>query len=106
MHRGVLNSFQRRVNPHGASDRQPARAGSKSFRVSLRSLSMMHGGVPMKPSNPLPVILLAFALLLEPCGATAEDWPMYGRDLKHTFTNHDTLIGAGNVATLLPAWSF
>src|SRR5262249_14342704 len=27
-------------------------------------------------------------------------------DLQHTFTNHESLIGAGNVATLLPAWSF
>src|SRR5213080_713302 len=64
---------------------------------------MRHGGVMMKPSQ---VRLLALAFLLAPSLAAALDWPMYGRDLKHSFTNADSLINAGNVALMLPAWDF
>ena len=50
----------------------------------------------MKPSNPVLMTLLASASLLGPCVAVAQDWPMYGRDLKHSFTNPGSLINAGN----------
>src|SRR5437899_13084936 len=61
----------------------------------------------MDRSNRRIETLLGLALLLSaPAAARAEDWPMYGRDLKHSFTNRDALINASNVATLLPAWTF
>jgi len=60
----------------------------------------------MLPSNRRVVIILAFGVLLRASAAAALDWPMYGRDLKHSFTNAGSLINAGNVALLLPAWDF
>jgi polyvinyl alcohol dehydrogenase (cytochrome) len=35
-----------------------------------------------------------------------DDWPMYGRNLQHTFDNPDSLITPNNVARLQPAWVF
>ena len=60
----------------------------------------------MRPSNRVLVTLLAFAVLVVPSVARAQDWPMYGRDLKHSFTNPASLINAGNVGLLMPAWDF
>ena len=34
------------------------------------------------------------------------DWPMYGRDLQHTFDNPDSAITPNNVSQLQPAWIF
>lgn len=34
------------------------------------------------------------------------DWPMYGRDLHHTFSNPHSLINPGNVASLKRLWDF
>lgn len=34
------------------------------------------------------------------------DWPMYGRDLHHTFSNPYSLIKPANVASLKPVWDF
>jgi glucose dehydrogenase len=34
------------------------------------------------------------------------DWPMYGRDLRHSFSNPHSLINPTNVATLKTAWDF
>jgi outer membrane protein assembly factor BamB len=33
-----------------------------------------------------------------------DDWPMYGRNLQHTFDNPDSAITPNNVAQLRPAW--
>ena len=38
--------------------------------------------------------------------ACALDWPMYGRDLRHSFTNADSAIDSTNAAFLVPAWNF
>ena len=35
-----------------------------------------------------------------------DDWPMYGRNLQHTFDNPGTAITPNNVAQLRPAWIF
>jgi polyvinyl alcohol dehydrogenase (cytochrome) len=35
-----------------------------------------------------------------------ENWPMYGKDLSHTFSNPITQINRGNVGSLMPAWTF
>jgi glucose dehydrogenase len=36
----------------------------------------------------------------------AEDWPMYGQNLSHTFSNPDSKINPSNVANLRRAWTF
>src|SRR5919201_2916237 len=50
---------------------------------------------------------VALALLML-CGGTlhAEDWPMYGRDLKHTFSNPQSQVSSSNVTKLHLAWTF
>src|SRR5437870_2771052 len=60
----------------------------------------------MLPLSRRVVIMLAVGWLLRASATAALDWPMYGRDLKHSFTNADSLINAGSVALLLPAWDF
>ena len=35
-----------------------------------------------------------------------DDWPMYGRNLEHTFNNPDSLITPKNVSRLQAAWVF
>jgi outer membrane protein assembly factor BamB len=35
-----------------------------------------------------------------------DDWPMYGRNLQHTFSNPDSRVTPNNVARLQPAWVF
>jgi polyvinyl alcohol dehydrogenase (cytochrome) len=35
-----------------------------------------------------------------------DDWPMYGRNLEHTFSNPHSRINSGNVADLQKAWTF
>src|SRR4051812_24823390 len=35
-----------------------------------------------------------------------QDWPMYGRDLRHTFDNGQSRIDPDNVASLRPLWRF
>ena len=50
---------------------------------------------------------IALALLMLAGGRLhAEDWPMYGRNLSHTFSNPDSKINPSNVASLQLAWTF
>src|ERR1700730_13622335 len=50
---------------------------------------------------------IALALLMLAGGRLhAEDWPMYGRNLSHTFSNPDSGINPSNVASLQLAWTF
>jgi outer membrane protein assembly factor BamB len=54
---------------------------------------------------------IALGLLLLAAGSLhAEDWPMYGRDLHHSFSNPDSAINPDNVAKLQShdamAWTF
>src|ERR1043166_6813356 len=60
----------------------------------------------MQPSNRVLATLLAVGLLLAPSVAAADDWPMYGRDLRHSFTNAGSLINATNARPLPPAGDF
>jgi glucose dehydrogenase len=36
----------------------------------------------------------------------SDDWPMYGRNLHHSFDNPDSLLTPNNVAALQKAWVF
>ena len=56
--------------------------------------------------NRVMAIALAASALLARSVAATTDWPMYGRDLQHSFTNRDSLITSANAAFLGPAWSF
>jgi outer membrane protein assembly factor BamB len=50
---------------------------------------------------------IALGLLLLTGGSLhAENWPMYGRNFQHSFSNPDSAINPGNVATLQEAWTF
>jgi outer membrane protein assembly factor BamB len=50
---------------------------------------------------------IALGLLLLAGGSLhAENWPMYGRDFHHSFSNPDSAINPGNVAKLQSAWTF
>jgi len=60
----------------------------------------------MLPSSRRILIVLALAMLRGPSAAQALDWPMFGRDLKHSFTNAGSLITPTNVAFLQTAWDF
>ena len=39
-------------------------------------------------------------------GLHADEWPMYGQNLSHTFSNNQSLINRFNVSSLRPAWFF
>jgi outer membrane protein assembly factor BamB len=49
---------------------------------------------------------IAFGILLPCVAGHAEDWPMYGRNFQHTFTNRDSPINPRTVANLQPVWDF
>jgi outer membrane protein assembly factor BamB len=56
-------------------------------------------------------VMLVIGLMLCSAVNSAEsreldDWPMYGRNLEHTFNNPDSLITPKNVSRLQPAWVF
>jgi polyvinyl alcohol dehydrogenase (cytochrome) len=38
--------------------------------------------------------------------AGSSEWPMYGRDLHHSFARPDSIINASNAASLVNAWTF
>jgi outer membrane protein assembly factor BamB len=45
-------------------------------------------------------------LVATPLGYAEDNWPMYGRNLRHTFTNDRSLINPKTVLLLKPAWDF
>jgi polyvinyl alcohol dehydrogenase (cytochrome) len=57
----------------------------------------------MRPAIALARIALG-SLLLASTSVRAEDWPMYGRDLKHSFSNPGSRINPFNVLTLKEVW--
>jgi polyvinyl alcohol dehydrogenase (cytochrome) len=52
------------------------------------------------------ILNVASGLTLFAGAAIAENWPMYGGNLRHTFSNHDSSITAMNVGKLKKSWSF
>jgi glucose dehydrogenase len=53
-------------------------------------------------------ILVGAALVFMEPAVTADQnsWPMYGRNLQHTFANSGSQLTPGNAATLQPAWTY
>jgi glucose dehydrogenase len=55
----------------------------------------------------IAVANIALGLLLSSFHLYAEEsWPMYGRDLRHAFTNAHSQINPSSVLSLQPAWDF
>jgi outer membrane protein assembly factor BamB len=53
------------------------------------------------------IITCALASIVMPLAAHGQDWQMSGNDLTNDRNQpHETVIDAGNVATLKPAWTF
>jgi outer membrane protein assembly factor BamB len=55
---------------------------------------------------PLLVLVLSFSVTTHSQEHEEDDWPMYGRNLHHTFSNPSSAITPENVATLQLAWRF
>jgi PQQ-like domain len=67
----------------------------------------------VKEGGKMRQILIAFTMLLLStlCPAWSDsdadgDWPMYGKNLVHTFSNPHSQITSRNVSTLVSAWTF
>src|ERR1700749_753450 len=72
----------------------------------------------MMPRKQIALIVLGFALFLGTNAHAQEErstarenqkqqnWPMYGRNLSHSFSNGASKINPGNVAKLRPLWQF
>src|ERR1700759_2992796 len=59
----------------------------------------------------LALVLVTLFVVLGPglawSGSEPDDnWPMYGANLGHTFSNPRSQIKPGDVSTLVPAWTF
>jgi polyvinyl alcohol dehydrogenase (cytochrome) len=52
------------------------------------------------------VAVVTLASMQPAPGADQSDWPMYGRNLQHTFANPQSEVTPSNVATLQPAWIY
>ena len=51
------------------------------------------------------IVAVAALALIEPAVAADENsWPMYGKNIQHTFANPNSQLNPGNAATLQPAW--
>jgi polyvinyl alcohol dehydrogenase (cytochrome) len=53
------------------------------------------------------LLVVAALVVMEPAVAADENsWPMYGKNLQHTFANPGSQVTPANVATLQPAWIY
>jgi glucose dehydrogenase len=60
----------------------------------------------MRRARLLASIVVAFVLLISGNAGAQENWPMYGGNLLHTFSNAASRINPGNVRKLKPRWTF
>jgi outer membrane protein assembly factor BamB len=76
-----------------------------TLRVSrLRAFS--HREDIMRATVCVAKIALGLLVLMGGNLSAKEDWPMYGRNLSHTFSNEESLITPSNLSSLQPAWFF
>src|SRR3954471_23726162 len=64
-----------------------------------------------KGSMKVSLAIIAVCSMLGPVSARGQtwsdgNWPTYGKDLNHTFSNPHSEINPRNVSTLAPAWTF
>jgi outer membrane protein assembly factor BamB len=52
------------------------------------------------------IILVVLALMKAAAASGNNGWPMYGKNLQHTFANPDSQVTPSNAATLQPAWTY
>src|SRR5215469_5333332 len=64
------------------------------------------GAGAMRATRIFAALGFGLTLLVSGYAWAQEDWPMYGRDLLHTFSNIKSQINPGNVANLKPLWAF
>jgi len=64
------------------------------------------GVTPPDVSQATPSRSISHIVVRDANSDAAKDWPMYGRDLRHSFSNPYSLITPSNVAQLKLAWSF
>ena len=60
----------------------------------------------MRPARLLTRILVVFVVLISENVGAQEKWPMYGRNLLHTFSNAASRINPGNAGKLKLRWTF
>ncbi|MBV8096935.1 MAG: PQQ-binding-like beta-propeller repeat protein [Acetobacteraceae bacterium] len=60
----------------------------------------------MNPIRSLAGLVIAGLLLTGAHAYAQQNWPMYGRNLRHTFSNSASLINSDNVASLKQVWAF
>ena len=60
----------------------------------------------MKPARLLAGLIVGIFLFTSVQLHAQEDWPMYGRNLRHTFSNDAARIKSSNVTSLKPLWTF
>ena len=60
----------------------------------------------MHPARLMAGLVVGLAVFTSMRVHAQEDWPMYGRNLQHTFSNQTAHINSSNVAGLKPLWSF
>jgi outer membrane protein assembly factor BamB len=73
-----------------------------SDSITRRSIIRRRGKIMRKA---IFVIFLGLSMLAS-ANLHADDWPMYGQNLSHTFSNNKSLITPFNVSSLTPAWFF
>src|ERR1700737_5409653 len=71
-----------------------------STRQQLRSANPVLGEDTMRPARLLAGLVVAVALLASASVRARENWPMYGRNLLHTFSNARLGLTPGNGAKL------
>jgi polyvinyl alcohol dehydrogenase (cytochrome) len=60
----------------------------------------------MRPARLLAGLVVSLVLLVSANVRAEENWPMYGGNLLHTFSNPASRINPGNVTNLKPLWTF
>jgi polyvinyl alcohol dehydrogenase (cytochrome) len=54
----------------------------------------------------LIIILVVLASMKALAASGDNNWPMYGKNLRHTFSNPNSQVTPNNAATLQPAWTY
>src|SRR5437588_183796 len=67
------------------------RFGASAAKIAFGLFALVSGNLRAQEGRPMKA---------------GEDWPMYGRNLRHTFSNEHSRINPSNVSSLQLAWTF